>query len=193
MNSDRGWRDPRTGRVSGFRSAEQRQNFLIGRARFCDGADRQMPVCLAVNKLGAPCRAAKMRGRSFCFRHVGTAAVKRVRLINANRSGDVDRIERAAMRSQRNQLRGIWRHDPRAPGRTIMLVADDEAACRAWSARLGFQLDVLDNSLPGVADPLRWLWARAARGLLSDDDLTAKLARLRNRIMEATHAPDHSG
>ena len=92
MNSLRGWRDPRTGRVFGFQSPEQRQNFMIGRARFCDGRNRQMPVCLAVNKLGMPCRAAKMRGRSFCFRHGGTAAVKRARLAAAHLSGNLDRI-----------------------------------------------------------------------------------------------------
>jgi hypothetical protein len=42
MNSLRGRRDPRTGRVSGFQSREQRQHFMIGRARFCDGPNRQM-------------------------------------------------------------------------------------------------------------------------------------------------------
>ena len=31
------------------------------------------------------------------------------------------------------------------------------------------------------------------RGLISDDDLTAKLARLRSRITEAGRAFDHSG
>ena len=39
----------------------------------------------------------------------------------------------------------------------------------------------------------RWIWARMSRGLISDDDLTAKLARLRNRIAEASRAFDHSG
>ena len=39
----------------------------------------------------------------------------------------------------------------------------------------------------------RWMWARMSRGLISDDDLTAKLARLRNRITEASRAFDHSG
>ena len=39
----------------------------------------------------------------------------------------------------------------------------------------------------------RWMWARMSRGLISDDDLTAKLARLRNRIAEASRAFDHSG
>ena len=35
-------------------------------------------------------------------------------------------------------------------------------------------------------------YGRACRGLISDDDLAAKLARLRSRIVEADHAVDHS-
>ena len=46
---------------------------MIGRARFCNGLNRQMPRCMAVNKLGEPCRAAHMRGHSTCFRHSGGA------------------------------------------------------------------------------------------------------------------------
>ena len=70
--------------------------------------------------------------------------------------------------------------------------AADEATCRAWAARQGFQLDVLDRDLPAFSDACRWIWARMSRGLISDDDLTAKLARLRNRITEAGRAFDHS-
>ena len=43
------------------------------------------------------------------------------------------------------------------------------------------------------ADAIRWMWARMSRGLISDDELAAKLARLRNRITEASRAFDHSG
>ena len=74
-----------------------------------------------------------------------------------------------------------------------MLVAADEAACQAWSARQGFQLDVLDRELPAFSDACRWIWARMSRGLISDDELIAKLARLRNRITEASHAVHHPG
>ena len=73
-----------------------------------------------------------------------------------------------------------------------MLVPDDEAACRAWAARQGFQLDILDRDFPAFSDACRWIWARMQRGLISDDDLTAKLARLRSRITEARHALDRS-
>ena len=73
-----------------------------------------------------------------------------------------------------------------------MLVANDEAACRAWAARQGFQLDVLDHELPAFSDACRWIWARMSRGLISDGELTAKLARLRSRIMEADNAVNHS-
>ena len=120
-----------------------------------------------------------MRGRSTCFRHSG-GAVKRARLTAARLSGDLDRIQRAEMRAERNRLRVLWRRDPREPGRTIMLDAADEATCRAWAARQGFQLDLLDRDLPAFADACRWIWARMSRGLISDDDLTAKIARLRN-------------
>src|SRR6476620_339 len=109
---------------------------MSGRARFCNGPNREMPRCTALNRLGEPCKAARMRGRSTCFRHSG-GSVKRARLTAARLSGDLDRIQRAEMRAQRNQLRALWRQDPREPGRTIVLVAADEATCRAWAARQG--------------------------------------------------------
>ena len=151
MNSLRGRRDPRTGRVFGFQSETQRENFMVGRARFCNGPNREMPRCTALNRLGEPCKAARMRGRSTCFRHSGSA-VKRARLAAAHLSGDLDRIQRAEMRSERNRLRVLWRRDPREPGRTIVLVTADEATCRAWASRQGFQLDVLDRDFPAFAD-----------------------------------------
>jgi hypothetical protein len=187
MNSLRGWRDQRTGRVFGFQSEQQRQNFIAARARFCEGPNRQMPRCSAVNKLGQPCKAARMRGRSTCFRHSG-GAVQRTRLTAAGLSGDMDRIARAQMRIDRNRLRVLWRRDPSVPGRTIMLVPGDEAACRTWAARQGLQLDMLDRDFPAFADASRWLWARQWRGLISDDDLAAKLERLRRGITEAQNA-----
>ncbi len=193
MNSLRGRRDPRTGRVFGFQSEMQRQNFMIGRARFCNGPNREMPRCSALNRLGEPCKAARMRGRSTCFRHSGSAAAKRARLAAAHLSGDSDRIQRAGMRAERNRLRSLWRRDPREPGRTIVLDPADETTCRTWAARQGFQLELLDRDLPAFADACRWTWARMSRGLISNDDLTVKLARLRNRIAEASRAFDHSG
>ena len=189
----RGRRDPRTGRVYGFQSESQRTNFMIGRARLCDGLAREMPRCTAANKLGEPCRAARMRGRSTCFRHSGSAAAKRARLAAAHLSGNLDRIQRAEIRSERNRLRALWRRDPCQPGKTISLGATDEATCRAWAARQGFPLDVLDRDFPAFSDACRWIWARMSRGLIGDDDLAAKLARLRNRITEASRAFDHSG
>ena len=122
MNSPRGWRDQRTGRVFGFQSNAQRENFIIGRARFCNGPGREMPRCNAINRFGEPCKAARMRGHSKCFCHSG-GSVKRARLAAAHLSGDLDRIHRAEMRAERNRLRVLWRRDPREPGRTIVLVA----------------------------------------------------------------------
>ena len=133
-----------------------------------------------------------MRGHSTCFRHSG-GSVKRARLTAAHLSGDLDRIQRAEMRSERNRLRALWRRDPREPGSTIMLVPTDEASCRAWAARQGFRLDLLDRDLPAIADAIRWVWARMSRGLMNDDELAAKITRLRNRIAEASRAFDHSG
>ena len=193
MNSPRRRRDPRTGRVFGFQSETQRQNFMIGRARFCNGPNREMPRCSALNRLGEPCKAARMRGRATCFRHGGSAVAKRARLAAAHLSGDASRIQRAGMRAERNRLRILWRRDPREPGRTIVLVANDEAACRAWAARQGLALDVLDRDFPAFSDACRWIWARMSRGLISDEGLAIKLARLRSRIMEASHAFDCSG
>ena len=133
-----GWRDQRTGRVFGFQSEAQRENFMAARARFSDGPNRQMPRCTATNRLGEPCKAARMRGRSTCFRHSGAAAAKRARLAAAHLSGDVDRIQRAEMRSERNRLGALWRRDPREPGRTIVLIANDEATCRGWAVTTRF-------------------------------------------------------
>ena len=62
---------------------------------------------------------------------------------------------------------------------------DDEATCRAWAARQGFQLDVLDRDLPAFSDACRWIWARMSRGLISDDDL--------DRQACAAAQPDHGG
>ena len=45
------------------------------------------------------------------------------------------------------------------------------------------------RSLMHAAGPGRAM----SRGLISDDDMTAKLARLRNRIVEVSRAFDHSG
>ena len=97
MKPPGGWRDARTGRVFGFRSEAQREKFMSARARFSNGPNRQMPRCTAVNRLGEPCKAARMRGRSTCFRHSGAAAVKRDRLAAAHLSGDVDRIQPASI------------------------------------------------------------------------------------------------
>jgi hypothetical protein len=190
MNPLQGRRDQRTGRVFGFQSETQRENFMAARVRFCNGPDRQMPRCTAKNRLGEPCRAARMRGHSTCFRHSG-GTVKQARLVAAHLSGDPDRIQRAEMRVVRNRLTALWRRDPTEPGRTIVLVAADEATCRGWAARQGFQLDALDRDFPAFSDACRWIWARMSRGLISDEEVAAKIARLRNRIMEADRV-DHS-
>jgi hypothetical protein len=191
MRTAPGSRDARTGRVSGFQSEAQRENFLAARARFSDGPDRLMPKCVAKTRMGLLCRAARMRGQTTCFCHSG-GAVRRRRLVAAHLSGDAARIQSAQLRSERNRLRVVWRRDPREPGRTIILVANDEESCRAWAARQGFQLDLLDNDFPAFSDACRWIWARASRGLINDEELVAKLARLRNRITEASRAFDHS-
>jgi hypothetical protein len=106
-------------------------------------------------------------------------------LAAAHLSGDQDRIERAQMRLNRNRLHVLWRRDPREPGRTIVLVPADEAVCKAWAAHQGLQLDALDRDFPAFSDACRWIWARMSRGLINDEEVAAKLARLRSRIMEA--------
>jgi hypothetical protein len=191
MNPFRGRREPRTGRVLGFQSEMQRQNFMAARARFCNGPNREMPRCTALTRLGKPCRAARMRNQQTCFRH--NAAAKRARLAAAHLSGDSDRVQRAEMRAERNRLCVLWRRDPSQPGRTIVLIPSDEANCDAWTSRQGFRLELLDRDFPAFSDALRWIWARMSRGLISEDDLILKLARLRERIMEAGRAAYHQG
>ncbi|MDD1520014.1 MULTISPECIES: hypothetical protein [Bradyrhizobium] len=134
-----------------------------------------------------------MRGRSTCFRHGGSPKAKQKRLAAAYLSGDADRIQRAEMRSERNRLALLWRRNPRAPGRTIILTPEDEEVCRAWASQHDLQLALLDQEFPALSDGLRWLWARRSRGLVSEEDFAAKLTRLRNRIMEATRAADYQG
>ena len=134
-----------------------------------------------------------MRGRSTCFRHGGSAIAKRERLAAAHLSGDLDRIQRAEIRSERNRLRTLWRRNPRAPGRTIVLVADDEAAFGIWASQRGILLNVLDRDFPAFSDAARWIWVRQSRGLISIDDVAARLIRLRNRILEANCALDYQG
>ena len=193
MSSPRGRRDPRTGRVFGFQSETQRQNFMIGRARFCNGPNREMPRCSAIEPLGRALQGSQdarqvdlLPPQRKCCGQTGAVggrtSFRRPRPHPTRR--DASRTQPAAR---------LWRRDPREPGRTIMLTSSDEATCRAWAARQGFQLDVLDRDLPAFADACRWTWARMSRGLISDDDLTVKLARLRNRIAEASRAFDHSG
>ena len=152
MSSLRGRRDPQTGRVFGFQSETQRQNFMIGRARFCDGPNRQMPRCTAVTRSGERCRAARTRGRPTCFRHGGSPQAKRTRLANAYLSGNSDRIQRAEIRSERSRLCTLWRRDPSEPGRTIVLTPDDEQICRAWASQQGLKIDILDDHFPAFSD-----------------------------------------
>ena len=130
-----------------------------------------------------------MRGHSTCYIH-SAGLVKQARLNAAHLSGDLDRIQRAEMRAERNRMRVLWRRDPRQPGRTIMLVSEDEGACRTWAAGQGFRLDILDRDFPAFSDSCRWIWARASRKLISGDELIAKIALLRTRITEASHAFD---
>jgi hypothetical protein len=89
------------------------------------------------------------------------------------------------MRLNRNKLRVRWRRDPSEPGRTIVLIPTDEESCRTWASRHGFRFDQLDWKYPAISDACRWLWARASRGLVSDDELSRKVARLHQRIAEA--------
>ena len=193
MNSLRGWRDPRTGRVFGFQSETQRAQLHDRSRAVLQWAEPRDAALHGAESLGRALQGGENARQVDLLSPQRQARSKRARLAAAHLSGDADRIQRAEMRSERNRLRALWRRDPREPGRTIMLVAADEATCRAWAARQGFQLDLLDRDLPAFSDACRWIWARMSRGLISDDDLTAKLARLRNRITEASRAFDHSG
>ena len=121
MSSLRGRRDPRTGRVCGFHSGKQRQNFLIGRARYCNGPNREMPRCTALNRLANLARPPGC-GAGPPVSATAEGCCQTGRLTAAHLSGDIDRIERARMRAERNRLRALWRRDPREPGRTIVLV-----------------------------------------------------------------------
>ena len=57
MKPTGGWRDKRTGRVFGFVSETQREDFMTARARFCDGPNRLMPRCTP-KSLGRPVQSS---------------------------------------------------------------------------------------------------------------------------------------
>ena len=94
MKPLQGWRDQRTGRVHGFQSEEQRENFMIGRARLSNGPNREMPRCTAYNRW-----ASRARRRACAAGQPASATVEmlrqRTRLTAAGLSGDADRIQRA--------------------------------------------------------------------------------------------------
>ena len=193
MNSPRGRRNPRNGRVFGFQSETQRENFMIGRARFCNGPNREMPRCTALNRLGEPCKAAQDARpvdllppqRWFCQTRPPDccAPFRRPRPHPARR--DASRTQPAARPLAARSARA--RQDDRAGSPPMRRPAEHGQRGKAFS------------SISSTATyrrsriACRWIWARMSRGLISDDDLTAKLARLRNRITEASRAFDHPG
>ena len=98
----------------------------------------------------------------------------------------LDRIQRAEMRSERNRLR--------VSGAAIRA---SPAGRSCWSPPMrrpaehgqrGKAFSSICSTATFRRSPMRcrWIWARMSRGLISDDDLTAKIARLRNRIAEAS-------
>ena len=195
ISHELGWRLARSTNRSHFRiSVRDTARQLHGCSRaVLQWAEPSDAALLGAEPIGRALQGGQDALQVDLLRHSGSVAAKRARLAAAHLSGDVDCIQRAEMRFERNQQRTLWRRDPRDPGRTIMLTSSDEATCRAWAAGQGVQLDVLDGELPAFADACRWTWARASRGLISDDDVTAKLARLRSRITEKSRAFDHSG
>ena len=96
------------------------------------------------------------------------------------------------MRLDRNRLRVLWRRDPREPGRTI--IWSPPMRLPVEHGRHGTVSSLTSSTAIFRRSPMAaGGYGRACqRGLISDDDLTARLARLRSRIMEADHALDRS-
>ena len=90
-----GWRDQRTGRVFGFQSEAQRENFMI-----CSRAVQQRAEPSDAALHGRPTAWASRARRRGCAAGQPASAtagvlLKRARLTAAHLSGDLDRIQRA--------------------------------------------------------------------------------------------------
>ena len=130
-------------------------------------AEPRYTRCTALNRLGEPCRAARMRDHSTCFRHSG-GSVEGARLIAARLSGDLDRIQRAEMDQNAIGCVSSGGEIRASPAGRLCYLAD-EAFCRAWAARQGFS-SISSTATSGVLDACRWIWARKSRGLIRRDD-----------------------
>jgi hypothetical protein len=146
-------------RIPGFKSETQPERFFEAAKPYVRGGPLAR-TCRARLRTGGTCTQLALAGEARCLRHGGPAAARRFRERQKAglEQGSVSAEEwaRAEAKRARNALTWAWRKDPRLPGRTIDLGAD-EVAFAASAADLGVDVDGL---YPALADWLRWRWRR---------------------------------
>ena len=180
-----GWRDQRTGRFFGFQSETQRENFMAARARFSNGPKSSDAALRCRQPLG---RA--LQGREDA-RQADLLPPRR------GRGGQTNAVSSCApfwRRGTHSTCRDKIGAQPaarslREPGRTIMLVPADEAACQAWAARQVFQLGVLDRDFPARDRRLHRAGTKAAKSVARTTQWMNDLDRRAIAELEATGIP----
>ncbi len=146
-------------RIPGFKNDLQRERFFEVQALYRRGGPLS-PTCGARTKMGVACTQVRMDGEKRCRRHGGPGAARRFR--ERQKAGlttgsvSPDEWARAEAKRARNAVTRAWKRDPRLPGQTIDLEADEDTF-RADARALGVDADAL---YPALADALRWAWQR---------------------------------
>jgi len=145
--------------LPGFKSDVQRERFISAATLYQCGAPLAR-VCGAKLRTGGTCQQLALEGEARCLRHGGPDAARRFRARQKagleNGSVSPEAWARAEAKRARNALTYAWRKDPRLPGRTIDLGADEHAFVAA-AAFMGVEVAAL---YPAQADWLRWRWFR---------------------------------
>ena len=148
--------------VSSFNSETQRERFVDAATLYVRGGPLAR-TCGAKLRTGGVCSQLALAGEARCLRHGGPDAAlrHRQRQMAGLKTGRVspDEWQRAEARRARNAVTYAWKRDPRLPGQTIDLAADEDAFLGDARA-LGVDADAL---YPALGDWLRWRWRRHAK------------------------------
>lgn len=170
-------------RTYGFHSDTQRDRFMAAAQAYGIGGGLLRP-CGAKLRNGRFCTQLALEGEARCLMHAGPYAARRFRdkQLARMQTGSVSAEEfaRSEARRARNRLLDGWKKDPRLPGATIDLGADEAAFVAAAKAK-GIDVAAL---YPAAADWLRWRWQRYQRdrpadwrwGVIVAADLPKRLA-----------------
>ena len=148
--------------VPGFKSDRHREGFHKGGVLHQRGGALAR-ICGARLRARGVCSQLALSGEVRCLRHGGPDAARRFRdrQLEGMKTGTVapEVFAHSEAKRARNALVHRWRKDPRVPGRTVDLGADEAAFAEA-ARGLGVDLGAL---YPALADWLRWRWLRHQR------------------------------